>query len=150
MIAIGFDWLGIPRTDRALQRLSSGVGALKPLWRDFEDEFHAEEISLFAKAPWQPLTPAYAERKRKRYGGKPLLRASDDLFKSLTTSAAAGSIRRMEDLSAEFGSGDPKAAFHRSGTATMPSRDPLAKPEKVRYHTIAGAYLDLILQRAGF
>ena len=66
----------------------------------------------------RPLSKAYAARKAKRFPGKPILRATDKMFQSITWDAGP-------DF-AEAGPTDPKAAFHASPEprAKMPLRDP--------------------------
>lgn len=66
----------------------------------------------------RPLTPAYAARKAKRYPGKSILRATDNLFSSVVSNSGP-------DF-AEAGPTDPKAAYHSSPEprARMPLRDP--------------------------
>lgn len=140
----------LPQVDAHLARLSQGVEVLKPLWERFGKEFYSQEESLFNKAPWKPLSPAYAERKRQEFGSKSILRATDVLFTSLTRQGATGNIHRVDDMSAEFGSNDFKAMFHQFGTARMPARPPLAEPDIDRYDSLASVYLDEIIKKAGF
>lgn len=66
----------------------------------------------------KPLSAKYAARKAKRFPGKPILRATDRMFASLTSNAGA-------DF-AEAGPTDEKARFHASPEprAKMPLRDP--------------------------
>lgn len=127
------------------QRLES----LIPLWELFGKEFYAEETSLFNRAPWVPLSPAYAKRKAEQFGDKPLLRVTDDLLRSFTQQGAAGNVHQISPLSAVFGSNDFKAIFHQAGTSRMPARPPLAEPDLDRYATIAGEYVaETILKAA--
>lgn len=140
----------LPEVDAHFARLSEGIETLKPLWERFGKEFYSQEVSLFSKAPWTPLSPAYAERKRKEFGNKPILRATDVLFKSLTQQGVAGNIHRVEDMTAEFGSNDFKAMFHQSGTSRMPARPPLAAPDVDRYESLASVYLEEMIKKAGF
>ena len=66
----------------------------------------------------KPLSPGYAERKRKRFPGKSILRATDQMLNSVVSSSGP-------DF-AEAGPTDPKAAYHSSPEprAKMPLRDP--------------------------
>jgi phage gpG-like protein len=150
MIETRVEFVNLPEVDRKLGRISGQVETLRPLWERFGKEFYAEGESLFNAAPWAPLSPAYEKAKRKKYGSKPLLRASDALFKSLTQQGAAGNVHRISDREAEFGSSDPKAVFHEFGTGRMPARPPLAEPDIDQYETIAGKYLEEIMRSAGF
>lgn len=131
-----------------LAHVEQGLVSLRSLWERFGEEFYTQETSLFNSQPWAPLSPAYAERKRQTVGDKPILRATDALYKSLTQQGATGNIHRVNDLDAEFGSDDFKAILHFTGTSKMPARDPLAEPDVDRYLTIAGEHLDQMVKNA--
>lgn len=150
MIELHVDIVNLPQVDARFAALDRGIATLKPLWERFGKEFYAQEVSLFDAQPWAPLSSAYAAKKREQFGDKPILRATDDLFKSLTQQGSTGNIHRVNDLDAEFGSSDPKAMFHFTGTSRMPARDPLAEPDVDRYETIAGGYVDEMMRNAGF
>lgn len=150
MIDFHVDIINLPQVDTQFAALDRGIGTLKPLWERFGNEFYQQEVSLFDAQPWTPLSPAYAAKKQEIYGDKPILRATDALFRSLTEQGATGNIHRINDLDAEFGSNDPKAMFHSKGTSRMPARDPLAEPDVDKYETIAGEYLEEIVSKAGF
>lgn len=128
-----------------LDRIDQGVASLRPLWELFGGEFYEQETAHFDRADFAPLSPAYAERKREQYGDKPILRATDALFESLTQQSAAGNIHRIDDLDAEFGTSDFKAMLHQEGTDRMPSRPPLAEPNEDRYETMAAQYLEELI-----
>lgn len=150
MIERHVEIVNLPQILAGLGDIEQGLGSMKPLWERFGDEFYAQETSWFDAEPWTPLSPAYAERKRRAVGNKGILRFTDALFQSLTQEGATGNIHRINDLDAEFGSSDPKAMFHFLGTSRMPARDPQAEPNVDRYDTIAGEYLDQIVRDAGF
>jgi hypothetical protein len=140
-----------PTLNRALStlgRCENGLQNLHPLWDEFVDEFYQQEINHFAKAPWADLSEASKKQKAKQFPGKPLLRATDALFKSLTEAGQAGGFRLPRNLSLEIGTRDPKAAFHQEGTNRMPARPPLAEPDLKRYETIAGQYVAEMIERA--
>lgn len=145
---IGQEFSDLNRVFSRLRQYEQGLESLTPLWELFGREFYRQETDLFARAPWAPLSPTYAKQKQQQFGSKPLLRATDDLFKSFTQQGATGNIHQVRALSAVFGSSDPKAGFHRAGTNRMPARDPLAEPNVDRYATIAGEYLAEMIARA--
>lgn len=66
----------------------------------------------------KPLSPAYAARKRQRYPGKTILRATDEMLGSIVSNSGP-------DF-AEAGPTDPKALFHASPEprTKIPLRDP--------------------------
>lgn len=150
MIRYAVEIANLPQVDARFARLASGIETLRPLWKQFESHVHAEESDLFSRAPWEPLSEGYAEQRRKQYGNKPILQATGTLFRSLTESKARGSISRIDNLQAEFGSDIPYGIFHQLGTSVMPERPPLADPDERVYQTIAGRYLKGLMSSAGF
>ena len=66
----------------------------------------------------KPLSPAYAARKKQRYPGKTILRATDEMLGSVVSNSGA-------DF-AEAGPTDTKALFHASPEprSRVPLRDP--------------------------
>lgn len=150
MIPFVVDITNLRQVDAKLARLDSEIQVLRPLWERFGKEFYAEEAALFEREPWVPLSPTYAEQKRETFGDKPILRATDALFRSLTQQGATGNVHRVDDMQAEFGTSDFKAILHQFGTSRMPARPPLAEPDIDRYETIAGEYAIEMLRRAGF
>lgn len=145
---ISYEFPTLNRVDHVLEIQGRGLERLTPLWELFGKEFYQQETALFARAPWVPLSPGYAKQKQEQFGGKSILRARDDLFKSFTQQGATGNIYRVDDRGAEFGSGDFKAIFHQAGTSLMPARPPLAEPDLDRYATIAGEYLAEMIAKA--
>lgn len=150
MIGQSTDWTGLDRFFAGLMRIDRELASLRPLWELCGREFYSQEIAWFASEPWVGLSAGYAKRKQEQFGSKPLLRATDVLFKSLTQQGAGGNIHQVDDLGAMFGTGDFKAPFHHTGTSRMPARDPFAPPDIDRYETIAGEYLGEMVSKAGF
>lgn len=141
MIEQDFQLAGLDRVLSGLVRIDNALSSLRPLFELFGKEFYLQETAWFASEPWVGLSLAYAARKQREFGGKPILRATDVLFKSLTEQGAAGNIHQVSDLSAEFGTSDFKASLHRTGTSRMPARDPFAPLDISKYEAIAGNYL---------
>lgn len=135
---------GIDRALSGLEKLEQGLSDLSPLFEKFGEQRYAEEKQLFDAAPWPPLSPAYAERKRQLFGDKPILRATDTLFNSLTQKGASGNVHEVSNFAAAFGSVVPYGVFH------IPKRDPRAEPNVAMYETIAGLHLQEMLTEAGF
>ena len=141
MIEQHAELVGLDRFFAGLARIDQGLSSLRPLFERMGQEFYLQEIAWFASQPWVALSPRYAAEKQKRFGSKPILRALDNLFRSLTQQDAEGNIHQVSDLGAVFGTSDPKAGFHHTGTSRMPARDPFAPPDTARYESIAGNYL---------
>jgi hypothetical protein len=142
MTTIRTEFVGVDRAQSNLIQVEGRLTRLKPLFEEFGSEFYAQEKSLFDLAPWKPLSPAYAERKRREVGDKPILRYSDRLFLSLTQQGSEGNVHRVGDGNAEFGSTVSYGIFHRD------TRDPMAEPDIDRYETIAGQFLDEVVRDA--
>lgn len=128
----------------AFLRLEDKLTRLRPLLEIFGEEFYAEEGRLFARQPWKPLSAAYAKRKQEKFGDKPILRATDTLYRSLTEKGAAGNIHRVTDSEADYGSVVPYGVFH------VDTRNPMAEPDEERYGTLAGEYVTEMVKEAGF
>jgi hypothetical protein len=141
---IGVEILGLDRLRAGLDKIEQGVTVLRPLWERMGQEFYGQEKKLFDLAPWKPLSPDYAKRKRAKYGDKPILRATDTLFRSLTAQGTEGNVHRVGNDQAEFGSSVSHGIFHAE------SRPPLAEPDVERYDTIAGEYAAKLVREAGF
>jgi hypothetical protein len=144
MTTVTMELVGVDRAQANLVKIESELTRLRPLFQEFGKEFYTEEKSLFDLAPWKPLTPDYAERKRRAVGDKPILRYSDRLFLSLTKEGSEGNVHHVSDNDAEFGSAVPYGIFHRD------TRDPMAEPNEERYATIAGEYVVQVVRDAGF
>lgn len=144
MITYSIEIIGLDRALSSAGRLVERLSSFRRLWDRFAKEFYAQEKSLFDRAPWKPLSPAYAERKRRKFGDKPILQATSTLFRSLTQQGAEGNVHRVDDNSLEIGSAVPYGIFH------VPTRDPLPDPDEDRYVTIAGQYVSEIVREAGF
>lgn len=150
MIAPHVQIVNLPQVFAGLAEMERGIDQLQPLWERFGREFYRQETAHFAAEPWVPLSPAYAQRKQEIFGNKPILRATDALFMSLTQQGASGNIHRVNRDGAEFGSSDFKAMLHFTGTPRMPARNPLAEPDIDSYTTIAGEYVEEVVRNAGF
>lgn len=121
--------------DRAFNRIDS-LSDLRPLYPEVIREFHLIEREQFesegaagASGRFAPLSASYARSKQTSHPDKPVLRADDDLFVSLTDPEAAGAILRPEPDSLTIGTSVPYAIFHQRGTRHMPARPPISPSE---------------------
>jgi hypothetical protein len=125
--------VSIAGTDRVVALVDSLAHAsqdMRPLWDEIVPRFVAMEVTAFAEqggagGPWAPLSPGYAAEKAKRHPGKTILRATDDLFHSLTDRLDID-IREQHML--VMGSADPNAPRHQHGTGRMPARRVIDPP----------------------
>lgn len=116
--------------------VESTVSDFSPIWKGVQSEFFAIEKEQFnseggkgASGNWQALSPAYREIKQKRYGSKPILRATDRLFKSLT-GETDDSIAQFGKTEAAFGTRLPYARRHQGGGGRLPRREPISLSDK--------------------
>ncbi len=63
---------------------------------------------------WKPLSAQYAKWKKKKFGDKPILRATDRLYNSMINKSHEENIEILTPVSAEFGSKVPYAKYHDS------------------------------------
>lgn len=132
MARLVVEMLGDRQLDRRLVRFGRAVGDMSGPLGDLADAVlaaNAEQFDTEGRGGWAPLSPAYARRKRAKYGDRPILVASGRLRASLTTSP---DVRRVDRDSMEVGSTVPYGVFHQRGTKRMPARPPVALPESFR------------------
>jgi phage gpG-like protein len=146
--------LGDVQLDRVLTRI---ISASKDLSKPFEEggeEFRDIEKERFDAEgfDWPPLAPGTVARKKRLYGDKPILRATDALYESLTIKGAAGNVSRVFPLMAEFGTNIFYAIFHQTGTSRMPAREVILfrEEDKHRFVRAIQRYMIATGQSAGF
>jgi phage gpG-like protein len=118
--------VGAARLDAALAGMGRRCSDLSPLFElVIDQELIPEESEQFeseGRGRWKPLSPAYARRKARIYGDKPILQAEGSLVESLTRRGAPGQVRDVRETEAYFGTTLPYARFHQTGTQRMPMR----------------------------
>jgi phage gpG-like protein len=85
--------------------------------RNFRSQGHPTE--------WRQLSDSYAAWKAKHYPGKKILQRTKQMHRSLTTTVESrqkDTIKEIEKLRAEFGTGLDRAYYHQHGTRNMPAR----------------------------
>ena len=133
---------GIDDVVASLQGKMKRLRNLRPVWRSLLAWLRQVTIDQFATAGgrsrdrWQPLSPIYGARKSRVWPGKPILRASDRLFQSLTGSNQ-DSIVEIEAGSFTWGTATPYARYHQRGTARIPQRKILVVTKADRRQIIA-------------
>lgn len=150
--------LGEEIFNRAFNRLDS-LSDLRPVWPNVIREFYLIEAEQFqsegaagASGKWAALSNVYAKYKQVAHPDKPILRADDELFESLTNPEAAGAILRPDEQELTIGTSVPYAAFHQRGTRRMPARPPisLAESQKRRIQKAIQTGLVRFVREAGF
>lgn len=130
-----------PTLDRAVRRLqlyAEHLSSWPILWVEIGHALADAEREWFESegdGSWKPLDPDYAARKAQLFPGKTILRATDELFESLTDPTKAMTLAGPDSLL--FGSdvtvGNYKlAALHQEGTSKMPARKPFVSIVKQR------------------
>jgi hypothetical protein len=97
----------------------AGFTSLRESFKRIGDSYRKDVKLIFNKKQprdpslrWKPLSPAYAERKRKKFGNKPILRATDRLYKSMINRENPENIQNIKRDSAEYGTSVPYAIYH--------------------------------------
>lgn len=130
-----------PTLDRAVRRLqlyARKLASWPVLWVEIGHALADAEREWFqtqGDGSWAPLDPDYAARKAALFPGKTILRATDELYKSLTDPARAMTLAGPDTLL--FGSdvtvGNYKlGALHQEGAGHLPVRKPLVSIVKQR------------------
>lgn len=122
---------------RSFERFTEGVTNLEPAFEEVGIDVREILVEQFAHEGngWAPLTPAYAARKRRLYGDKPILRATDRMFLSLTNKGAEGNITDIHPMEASYGTsvkskgGFPYPRAHQRGAGNLPQRKIFALTE---------------------
>lgn len=83
-----------------------------------------------AGAKWPDLSPKYQKQKSKMYPGAPMLVATGELFRSVTSKDSQGSVVMREPKKMIFGTAIEYANFHQMGTEKMPKREFLGVTDK--------------------
>jgi len=131
MLKITATVIGEEQLVRSLDRFTAGVSNLAPAFEEIGTDVREILVEQFAQEGngWAPLTPAYAIQKRKRYGDKPILRATDRMFESLTSMGAEGNVTEIAAMSAAYGTDVFYARYHQTGTSRMAQRKIFALTE---------------------
>lgn len=115
---------GLDEAIRELRDMQAAAEDASPIMREIADGAASEMRQNFQSqrssdgGTFKPLSPGYAARKAKRYPGRPILRATDQMLSSIVADSGAAF--------AEAGPTDEKARFHASPEPRkkMPLRDP--------------------------
>jgi phage gpG-like protein len=124
-----FEIDGVVQFDRAFNRIQGHVEDLTPVWDKVEQAFYRIEREQFDSegaagrgGKWAPLSRPYAQQKADRYGVKPIERASDRLYASLTRKGGDTVLVKSKDEFA-IGTSLPYAKYQQQGTSKMPKRE---------------------------
>lgn len=115
---------GLDEAIAELRDMQTAAEDASPILREIADgaasemRQHLQSQQTSQGGTFKALSPVYAARKARRYPGKPILRATDQMANSIVSNSGA-------DF-AEAGPTDEKARYHASPEprAKMPLRDP--------------------------
>lgn len=135
-VTLHFAFYGDVQVDRTLAGIADRAEDARPAWEQMADNFERMEQRQFASqgasagSSWAPLSPPYAAWKAQHYPGKPILRRTDDLWRSLTRRPFG--VEVIEPRSMIIGSDVSYGAYHQRGSGRLPRRPPVLMTEDMR------------------
>ena len=131
---------GVDQFNRTFSRLDENFDDLTFLWDDVRDAFWEIQEDQFqsggakgASGAWKPLSKKYEEEKIRRYGSFALiagvLRATDDLYKSLTRQTK-DTVYQKSKKSMAVGTSLKYAGYHQRGGGRLPKREVISISDK--------------------
>jgi hypothetical protein len=138
VVTVSVEVFGDVVVERELLRFSRAAENMRPAGEEFMDYMRGVEREQFntqgasGSGGWAPLKRATVAQKAKRGLDSRILRATDNLFESLTS---RGHPDHIEKISADewfFATRDKKARFHQKGTRKMPARRVIELSERNR------------------
>lgn len=123
-VRLTFGILGERQVDRTLAGIESNVEDWSPAFGTLRDRFLVLERHQFTSGggysgTWTPLSPRYAAWKARHYPGKPIMRRTDELYRSLTVGPQINIVHKD---AMRLGTAVPHARFHQN--PTVPGRPP--------------------------
>lgn len=143
---LSFEVIGYDRVLKGVANLADTVKDLRPFWKDvFAPKYFAQvqdgftlqgqrrsSDGRFAGGRWAPLSPAYAEWKKRHFPGATILVRTGALRDSLDWDGEGlgpGGYFKPEPGYVLFGTEIPYAKHHQDGTDSMPARPFLPDPD---------------------
>jgi phage gpG-like protein len=115
---VSAEWEGEREWQERVRRIE-GLADMTEVFNEAIDEVVIpelkEQFETEGRGTWAPLRPAYAQRKRRLYGDRPILQATGGLARSLTVPGAPHQIREVGPGEAFFGTDLERARFHQRG-----------------------------------
>lgn len=140
-MTIHYDIDGDERVEHQLLGMAARAVETRPVMALIARSLREMEQEVFETAghgDWPELAESTMRQKaREGYSTAPnaVLIASGDLVTSLT-SESPDHIEHISDEGLDFGTADPKAGYHMTGTSKMPARPPImVTPDDTRRFT---------------
>lgn len=136
------DAVGEEIVSRDLLRFGERAVDVEPAMHEVADLLRRSMVRQFDSAGaygsggWAPLAASTVAAKQAQGLDPRILRARGDLFDSLTEEGHPDHLSIVRHDGLDFGTTDPKARFHQTGTARMPQRRPVQLPEADRREAV--------------
>jgi phage gpG-like protein len=137
MVTVEVEVDGEKQVVRKLLRVSQAPD-LRPIAEAVRHLFFEAELEQFdsqghsGSGGWAPLKPRTVARKVAQGLDPRILRAKEDLFRSVTSAGSENAIFRADSDTLLVGTKDPKAKLHQRGTRKMPQRKVIDLNERNR------------------
>lgn len=156
MITISIE--GSEQATYMLRGIEQGINDLRPIWKDVDTIFRAFMRQIFQSegayggSKWRALNPAYAARKARQWGARPILQASGALMSSFVSASDADHVYRVGPTFGEFGSRKRYAKAHQYGFPPhkLPARPMLRKFTKSEGERVVDVILGHLFKQARF
>jgi phage gpG-like protein len=153
MITITLD---TKRVETMLKGVTDGLNDLRPAWPKVDEIVRAFMKQVFVSEgayggrKWVALNQAYAAKKRRRWGARPILQASGQLFGSFTARNHPDHVYRVGPTFGEFGSRRLYAKAHQYGipARSLPARPIIRKFTKAEGERVVDAILAHLFKSA--
>ena len=146
--------IGDEEADRKLRQLGSALVDLRPFWRELIPIWgrwmwlHFRSEGGWGGAGWAPLSPGYAVENARRFPGRPILQATQQLMHASQAPRIAASPQSLT-----LTSSDRTVDWHQHGTDKMPARpiipDSLPGSALAEIEDAAERYVDDLCRRIG-
>jgi len=147
--------LDIASATKMMQGIERGLNDLSPVWKNVDVVFRAfmrqvfQAEGAYGGPKWRALNTAYAEKKKARWGAKPILQASGALMRSFTAPSDPNHVYRVGPTFGEFGSRVRYAKAHQYGVLPhLPARPIVRKFTKAEGEKVVDIILKHLLREA--
>lgn len=159
MVRFSFTVDGFQQFDRAFNRIDEYISDFRSVWPSVAKAFYEIEREQFASegahgasGKWPALSPAYKRWKDVHFPGMGILKATTELFESLTSMEALNAVFRVGPDELTIGSSAPYGTAHQRGTGRMPARPPISMndADKIKIQKAIQSELVKFTRRMGF
>ena len=113
---------GVSKTVLDLRELGRRGSDMRPIASHVRRIVQGSARHRFDTSGWRQLAEATKARKAAQGLDPRILRATERLYYSLTSSSGSDQVDKRQRLVLAFGTSVPYARFHQIGTGTMPAR----------------------------